>query len=96
MNNSKLQIAIDSLDSAVKGGTSEEMYNCACALDELFNSAVPDPFKDYESALIRFKMAEAMVSFFAAVGETSQAGTLRNQIVAHYQGIRKSVSVSML
>lgn len=94
MNNSKLQIAIDSLDSAVKGGTSEEMYNCACALDELFNSAVPDPFKDYESALIRFKMAEAMVSFFAAVGETSQAGTLRNQIVAHYQGIRKSVSYS--
>ena len=94
MNNSKLQIAIDSLDSAVKGGTSEEMYNCACALDELFVSEVPDPFKDYESALIRFKMAEAMVSFFAAVGETSQAGTLRNQIVAHYQGIRKSVSYS--
>lgn len=94
MNNSKLQIAIDSLDSAVKGGTSEEMYNCACALERLFVSEVPDPFKDYESALIRFKMAEAMVSFFAAVGETSQAGTLRNQIVAHYQGIRKSVSYS--
>ena len=95
MNNSKLQIAIDSLDSAVKGGTSEEMYNCACALDELFNSAVPDPFKDYESALIRFKMAEAMVAFFVAVGERTQARGLRNRIIAHYQFIRKSADYTV-
>lgn len=95
MNNSKLQIAIDSLDSAVKGGTSEEMYNCACALDELFNSAVPDPFKDYESALMRFKMAEAMVAFFVAVGERTQARGLRNRIIAHYQFIRKSADYTV-
>lgn len=95
MNKSQLYKAIDSLNSAVQNGTVEEMSHCACNLERLFVSEVPDPFKDYESALIRFKMAEAMVAFFAVVGKTSQAGTLRNRIVAHYQVIRKSVLYSV-
>lgn len=43
---------------------------------------------------MRFKMADAMVTFWAAIGEMAQARTLRNRIVAHYQAIRKSTSYS--
>lgn len=60
MNNSmSLQVNV-----AVKGGNEEKMYRCAYALDSVFKSEIPDSFKDYESAWIHFKMAEAVIAFF--------------------------------
>ena len=71
------------------------MYRCANSLNTLFEKEVPEPLEGYESALMRFKMADAMTAFFIAVGELSQAGTLRNRITAHYQMIRKSKDYSV-
>ena len=90
MNKSKLLKAIHALFDAVNSGKEEKMYRCAYALDSLFKTEIPDPFKDYESAWMRFKMAEAMIAFYTAVGDETDAGSLRNRILAHYQAIRKS------
>ena len=56
----------------------------------MFEEEVPEPLGGYDAALMRFRMAEVMVSFLMAIGEQSQAGTLRNRIIAHYQAVRKS------
>lgn len=90
MNKTKLLKAIHALNVAVNSGKEEKMYRCAYALDSLFKSEVPDLFKDYESAWMRFKMAEAMIAFYVAVGDKTDAGNLRNRILAHYQAVRKS------
>ena len=90
MNKAKLLQSIFELQKAVKGGNMEEMYSCAYELNALFEKEVPDPFAGYETALIRFKMAEAMIAFLMAVDDKIQAGTLRNRITAHYQAVRKS------
>lgn len=90
MNKAKLLQAIYALHKAVKRGNLEKMCRCAYALETIFKKEVPEPLEGYDAALMRFKMAEAMVSFLMAMGEHSQAGTLRNRITAHYQAIRKS------
>lgn len=90
MSKAKLIQSIYDLYKAVKGGNMEEMCSCAYELNALFEKEVPDPFAGFDAALIRFKMAEAMVAFFMAKGDKSQAGTLRNRILAHYQAVRKS------
>ena len=90
MNKAKLLQSIFELHKAVKDGNMEKMYRCAYELNALFEKEVPKPLEGYDAALMRFKMAEAMVSFLMAVGEQSQAGTLRNRITAHYQIVRKS------
>lgn len=90
MNKTKLLKAIHALNVAVNSGIEEKMYRCAFALEGLFKSEVPDPFKDYESAWMRFIMAEAMIAFFMTVGYGTNACSLRNRIMAHYQAVRKS------
>ena len=96
MNKAKLLQAIVALRKAVKCRNMEKMYRCAYSLNTLFEKEVPEPLEGYESALMRFKMADAMTAFFIAVGELSQAGTLRNRITAHYQMIRKSKDYSVV
>ena len=90
MNKALLLQSISDLCYAIKAGDEEGMYQRAFFLDGLFAREVPDPFKDYESALMRFEYARAMTDFFMRIGQQSQAGTLRNRIIAHYQVIRKS------
>ena len=95
MNEAELLQVIVTLHKAVNSGNVERMYRCANSLNTLFEKEVPEPLEGYESALMRFKMADAMTAFFVAVGELSQAGTLRNRITAHYQMIRKSKDYSV-
>lgn len=90
MNKTRLLQLVHALSQAIKDGKQERMYRCADALDEFFCVAVPDVFKDYDAAWMRFKMAEAMVAFFVAIGENAQAGSLRNSMIEHYQYVRKS------
>ena len=72
-----------------------EMYRYADAVEEAFQREVPDVFKDYESAHLRFLYAREMTAFLMAMGEESQARTLRNRIIAHYQAVRKSTDYSV-
>lgn len=95
MNKEKLLQSILELHKAVKDGNMEKMYRCANELNALFGIEVPEPLDDFDAALMRFKMAEAMVAFLMVVGEQSQAGTLRNRITAHYQAVRKSKDYSV-
>ena len=95
MNKAKLLQSILELHKAVKDGNMEKMYRCAYELNALFEREVPEPLEGYDAALMRFKMAEAMVAFYMAVGKQSQAGTLRNRITAHYQAVRKSKEYSV-
>ena len=90
MNKARLLQSISELHKAVETGNMEVMCRCASSLDTLFEKEIPDPFGGYDAALMRFRMAEVMVGFLMAVGEQSQAGTLKNRITAHYQAIRKS------
>ena len=90
MNKAKLSQSISELHKAVESGNMEEMCHCASSLNALFEEEVPEPLGGYDAALMRFRMAEVMVSFLMAIGEQSQAGTLRNRIIAHYQAVRKS------
>ena len=96
MNKAKLLQSILELHKAVEDGNMEKMYRCANELNALFEREVPELLEGYDAALMRFKMAEAMVAFYMAVGKQSQAGTLRNRITAHYQAVRelKDYSVS--
>ena len=80
--------AADSLRKAIESGNMEVVKSSAYALNKLFEEVVPDPFKDFDAALARFEWASAMIDFFNKVGDTTQAGTLRNRIIAHYQAIR--------
>lgn len=95
MNKAHLLQWISALHEAVNSGNRERMYQCAYILDSLFKKEVPDPLNGCEAALMRFKMAEAMIAFLVAIGDKSQAGTLRNRISAHYQVIRKSKDYSV-
>lgn len=95
MNEPNLLQLIDALNIAVKDGDQECMYHCAYTLIEAFNAEVPNVFKDYDSAWMRFKVAEAMVLFLVTIGKISQAGTLKNRIIAHYQVVRKSQDYSV-
>jgi len=95
MNKAKLLQSILELHKAVEDGNMEKMYRCAYELNALFEREVPEPLEGYDAALMRFKMAEAMVAFYMAVGKQSQAGTLRNRITAHYQAVRKSKEYSV-
>ena len=95
MNKAKLLQSILELHKAVKDGNMEKMYRCAYELNALFEREVPEPLEGYDAALMRFKMAEAMVAFYMAVGKQSQAGTLKNRITAHYQAVRKSKDYSV-
>ena len=95
MNKAKLLQSILELHKTVKDGNMEKMYRCANELNALFEIEVPEPLEGFDAALMRFKMAEAMVAFHMAVGEQSQAGTLRNRITAHYQAVRKSKDYSV-
>lgn len=95
MNKTGLLQSISALHNAINSGDRDDMYRCAYLLDALFREEVPDPQNDCDSALMRFKMAEAMVAFFVAIGDESQAGLLRNRIMAHYQAIRKSKDYSV-
>lgn len=84
MNKTRLLQLVYALNKAIKDGKRERMYRCAAALDEFFRVEVPDVFKDYDAAWMRFKMVEAMVAFYVAVGEKAQAGSWRNRMIAHY------------
>ena len=95
MNQTLLKQSIYDLHKAIESGKKDEMQRGAVVLDCLFNREVPDPFKDYECAMLRFEYAKAMVACWMKVGDVSQAGTLRNRIVAHYQAIRKSKDYSI-
>ena len=95
MNKAKLLQSIFALHKAMKRGNMEKMYRCAYDLETLFEKEVPDPLDGYDAALMRFKTANAIASFLVAIGELSQAGTLRNRITAHYQAIRKSKDYSV-
>lgn len=95
MNKAKLLQSILELHKAVEDGNMEKMYRCAYELNALFEREVLEPLEGYDAALMRFKMAEAMVAFYMAVGKQSQAGTLRNRITAHYQAVRKSKEYSV-
>lgn len=90
MNKTRLLQLVYALNKATKDGKRERMYRCAAALDEFFRVEVPDVFKDYDATWMRFKMVEAMVAFYVAVGEKAQAGSWRNRMIAHYQYVRKS------
>lgn len=95
MNKAHLLKWISALHEAVNSGNKERMCQCAYLLDTLFRKEVPDPLNGFEAALMRFKMAEAMIAFLVAIGDKSQAGTLRNRMSAHYQAIRKSKDYSV-
>ena len=95
MHKAKLLQSILELHKAVKDCNMEKMYRCAYELNALFERELPEPLEGYDAALMRFKMAEAMVAFYMAVGKQSQAGTLKNRITAHYQTIRKSKDYSV-
>lgn len=90
MDHDKILQSLSDLHKAIKSGEENEMRRRAFILDGLFNNEVPDPFKDYECAMLRFEYAKAMTAFMMKIGDISQAGTLRNRIIAHYQVIRKS------
>lgn len=87
--------AADSLRKAIESGNMEMINSYAYALNKLFEEEVPNPFKDFDAALARFEWASAMIDFYNKVGDTTQAGTLRNRITAHYQAIRKSKDCSV-
>ena len=95
MNKAKLLQSIYALHKAVRSGNKETMCRCAYSLNNLFEREVPEPLEGYDAALMRFKMAEAMVAFLMELSEQSQAGTLRNRITAHYQAVRKSKDYSV-
>ena len=95
MGKSKLSSAISSLRESITRGDKKDMYEKACALDSLFYQEVPDPLNGYESAFARFEWANAMIDYYLRIGNTSQAGSLRNRIVAHYQAIRRSKDYSV-
>lgn len=90
MKQTLLKQSLSDLYKAIKSGEENEMQRRAFISDDLFNKEVPDPFKDYECAMLRFEYAKAMTAFMMKIGDISQAGTLRNRIIAHYQVIRKS------
>ena len=90
MDHDKILQSLSDLYKAIKSGEENEMQRRAFISDDLFNKEVPDPFKDYECAMLRFEYAKAMTAFMMKIGDISQAGTLRNRIIAHYQVIRKS------
>ena len=62
MNKAKLLQSILELHKAVKDGNMEKMCRCAYELNALFEREVPEPLEGYDAALMRFKMAEAMVA----------------------------------
>lgn len=95
MDKARIIQSISELQESVRKGDTESMYRCAHALNLLFVEEVPEPFGGYDAASIRFRVAEAMISFYLTIGDTSRAGTLRNRIVAHYQTIRKSNEYSV-
>ena len=90
MNRTRILQSISALLDAINSGNEDEMHRRAFFLDRLFEKEVPDPFKDYGCALLRFEYARVKTSFLMKIGDTSQAGTLRNRIIAHYQVVRKS------
>ena len=53
----------------MEDGNIEKMYRCAYELNALFEREVPEPLEGYDAALMRLKMAEAMVAFYMAVGK---------------------------
>ena len=69
MNKAKLLQSILELHQAVEDGNMEKMYRCAYELNALFEREVPEPLEGYDAALMRLKMAEAMVAFYMAVGK---------------------------
>lgn len=81
---------VSCLQSAIENDDEAVMNRQAFVLEKVFSTEVPDPFKDYESAWMRFEYAKAMTAFLMKTGDTSQAGSLRNRIIAHYQVVRKS------
>lgn len=80
---------ISALHESVKSNNTEDMYCCANALNSLFENGVLGISDGYDTALMRFKAAEAMINYYIAVDKQPQARTLRNRITAHYQAIRK-------
>lgn len=95
VNNTKLSNAILSLCQAITGDDEHDMYLKAHQLDAVFGQEVSDPFEGYNSALARFEYASAMIDFFIKTGQETQAGSLRNRIIAHYQLIRKATSYTV-
>lgn len=95
MNKAKLLQSILALHKAVKSGNMEKMHRCADSLNTLFEREVPEPLEGFDAALMRFKVANAIVAFHVAVGDLSRAETLRNRITAHYQAVRKSKGFSV-
>ena len=81
--------SLHSLHDALVQGHLAEMCRCADALEEVFQREVPDVFKDFEAAHLRFLYAREMTGFLVAIGEENQARALRNRIIAHYQAVRK-------
>lgn len=71
------------------------MYRYADVMEDAFQQEVPDVFKDYESAHLRFLYAKEMTAFLNAIGDENQARTLRNRIIAHYQAVRKSTEYTV-
>ena len=69
MNKAKLLQSILELHKAVEDGNMEKMYRCAYELNALFEREVTEPLEGYDAALMRLKMAEAMVAFYMAVGK---------------------------
>ena len=95
MNKAKLLQSILALHKAVKSGNMEKMHRCADSLNTLFEREVPEPLEGFDAALMRFKVANAIVAFHVAVGDLSRAETLRSRITAHYQAVRKSKGFSV-
>ena len=69
MNKAKLLQSILELHKDGEDGNMEKMYRCAYELNALFEREVPEPLEGYDAALMRLKMAEAMVAFYMAVGK---------------------------
>lgn len=89
-NTSDILRCISDLQSAIAQNDEDRMYKSAFTLEKVFTAEVPDPFKDYETAWMRFEYAKVMVAFLMLTDEKSLAGNLRNRIVVHYQAIIKS------
>lgn len=92
---SELSLAISHLHATIEHGDEQEMFKWAYEVDRLFNTLVPDPFKDFETAVARFEWASAMIDFYIQLDDTAHAAALRNRIIAHYQAVRKAKNYSV-
>ena len=90
MNQIKILQSISDLHRAMESGDNDDMNHKALILRHLFEKKNSDPFQNYETLSLHFEYAKAMTAFMMKIGDISQAGTLRNRIIAHYQVIRKS------